>query len=51
VCARAVLSDMITIFFLPDIDEMKRKASFYAWMFFVIGCGALITVGLQQVCW
>jgi hypothetical protein len=41
--------DMIVVFYLQDLDEMKRKASFYAWMFFVIGCGSLLAMSMQQV--
>ncbi len=41
---------MISIFFLTDFDELKKKASFYAWMFFLVGVGALLSVALQQLC-
>uniref|UniRef100_A0A7S0R4U3 ATP-binding cassette transporter n=1 Tax=Chlamydomonas leiostraca TaxID=1034604 RepID=A0A7S0R4U3_9CHLO len=45
-----VLADMTLIFYDPDPDHMKSRASFYSWMFFVIACGALITLAIQQTC-
>lgn len=29
---------------------MKSRASFYAWMFFVVACGTLLSVSIQQTC-
>jgi len=45
-----VLSSMVTLFYEPDFDYMKSRASFYCWMFFVIACGALISLAIQQYC-
>jgi hypothetical protein len=44
-----VMVDMIVVFYMTDLDEMKRKASFYAWMFFLIGCGSFLAMSMQQV--
>jgi ABC-type multidrug transport system fused ATPase/permease subunit len=41
---------MITIFYLPDNDQIKKEASNYAWYFFAIACGVLISTALQQYC-
>ncbi|KAL6762783.1 MDR-like ABC transporter [Haematococcus lacustris] len=43
-----LLTEVITVLFLPDTDLMIRKASFYAWMFFALGVGVLVVVLLQQ---
>lgn len=36
------------IYYIPDADEMMRKASFYSWMFFVIGVSCIVSSGTAQ---
>ncbi|KAG2428637.1 hypothetical protein HXX76_011344 [Chlamydomonas incerta] len=43
------LASMIAIFYLPDMDELISKASFYCWMFFVIAVGGFLSALVQQV--
>ncbi|KAG2428639.1 hypothetical protein HXX76_011345 [Chlamydomonas incerta] len=43
------VASMISIFYTDDMNELKSKASFYCWMFFVIAMSAFITLSIQQV--
>eukprot|EP00198_Chlamydomonas_reinhardtii_P007903 XP_001697240.1 MDR-like ABC transporter [Chlamydomonas reinhardtii] len=43
------VASMISIFYTDDMDELKSKASFYCWMFFVIAVSAFIALSVQQV--
>ncbi|KIY96634.1 ATP-binding cassette, subfamily B(MDR/TAP), member 1 [Monoraphidium neglectum] len=42
-----VFVSLIVAFYAPP-EEIKAKASFYAWMFFAIACGVLIATLVQQ---
>ncbi|KXZ51733.1 hypothetical protein GPECTOR_11g18 [Gonium pectorale] len=44
-----VIASMIGIFYTTDTIQLKKDASFYCWMFFVIAMGAFISLLLQQV--
>eukprot|EP00775_Hariotina_reticulata_P008041 gene8041-8236_t len=43
-----LISAMTTNFFNPNVGDLLSKASFYAWMFFVVACGVLAATALQQ---
>ncbi len=43
------LLPQVIIYYIPDADEMMRKASFYSWMFFVIGVSCIVSSGTAQV--
>ncbi|GIL45935.1 hypothetical protein Vafri_3054 [Volvox africanus] len=44
-----VISSMIGIFYAKTPSELKKEASFYCWMFFVIACGAFLALLIQQI--
>ncbi|GIL71759.1 hypothetical protein Vretimale_808 [Volvox reticuliferus] len=44
-----VISSMIGIFYTLKPSELKKEASFYSWMFFVIACGAFLALLVQQI--
>ncbi|GLI63941.1 hypothetical protein VaNZ11_007082 [Volvox africanus] len=44
-----VIASMIGIFYNTTPSELKKQASFYCWMFFVIACGAFLALLVQQI--
>lgn len=43
-----IITSLVSNFYTPDPAALRAAASFFCWMFFVIACGSLIAVGLQQ---
>ncbi|KXZ43925.1 hypothetical protein GPECTOR_77g22 [Gonium pectorale] len=44
-----IMASMIGIFYTTTPSELRRRASFYSWMFFVIGVGGFVSLLSQQV--